>query len=153
MSQTNFIWAIKAKASGETLYPSPAERAAFIEEAQRQNAIMRRAGLFWQCYRSGLVSADINGVLFDRRSASLCTKSIPAMMNGLAAGLPALAVLRRMNATSYSLSLQISALMAWRLTVLPSLVLSDLTFPHESLSCCHCYVRLWAPSKHPLIKF
>ena len=54
--------------------------------------------------------------------------SVPAMMNGLAAGLPALVANNTADgSTSYSLSLQILALMT-ALTVLPSLVLGMTSF-------------------------
>ena len=54
--------------------------------------------------------------------------SVPAMMNGLAAGLPALVANNTADgSTSYSLSLQILALMTV-LTVLPSLVLGMTSF-------------------------
>ena len=60
--------------------------------------------------------------------SALAQDSVPAMMNGLASGLPALVANETVDGgTSYSLSLQILALMT-ALTVLPSLVLGMTSF-------------------------
>jgi flagellar biosynthetic protein FliP len=93
------------------------------------DAIMRQASLLWQgaMGRGWLVLAFV-GVCLMGAAPAFAQDSVPAMINGLAAGLPALVANDAADgSTSYSLSLQILALMT-ALTVLPSLVLGMTSF-------------------------
>ena len=88
---------------------------------------MQRASLIWPRAAGwgwlALVMMYLMGV-----TAAFAQDSVPAVMNGLAAGLPALVANDVADgSTSYSLSLQILALMT-ALTVLPSLVLGMTSF-------------------------
>ena len=72
--------------------------------------------------------------------------SLVSNMTGFGAGLPALISNNGADgSTSYSLSLQILALMT-AMTVLPSLVLGMTSLPALSL-CCRFCGRRWEPSK------
>ena len=89
---------------------------------------MRLASLFWQGAfgRSWLVLV-FAGVCLMSVASAFAQDTVPAVMNGLAAGLPALVANDTADgSTSYSLSLQILALMT-ALTVLP-LVLGMTSF-------------------------
>ena len=90
---------------------------------------MRQASLMWPRVASGgwLVLA-LAGVCLMGVAPAFAQDTVPAVMNGLAAGLPALVANDVADgSTSYSLSLQILALMT-ALTVLPSLVLGMTSF-------------------------
>ena len=90
---------------------------------------MRLASLLWQGAfgRSWLVLV-FAGVCLMSVAPAFAQDTVPAVMNGLAAGLPALVANDTADgSTSYSLSLQILALMT-ALTVLPSLVLGMTSF-------------------------
>ena len=100
---------------------------------------MRQASLFWQgaIGLSWLVLV-FAGVCLVSVAPAFAQDTVPAVMNGLAAGLPALVANDTADgSTSYSLSLQILALMT-ALTVLPSLVRwHDFVHPHH-----HCVVAV-----------
>ena len=70
--------------------------------------------------------------------------SVPALAQ--VGGIPAFNISEGDDGSTYSLSLQILALMT-ALTLLPSLVLGMTSF-RVSSSFCLFYVRLWAPSRH-----
>ena len=90
---------------------------------------MRQANRFPRCTMLvGCFALAFSGFSLLTAGAALAQESVPAMMNGLAAGLPALVANDAADGTtSYSLSLQILALMT-ALTVLPSLVLGMTSF-------------------------
>ena len=90
---------------------------------------MRQANRFPRCtILVGCFALAFSGFSLLTNGAALAQESVPAMMNGLAAGLPALVANDAADGTtSYSLSLQILALMT-ALTVLPSLVLGMTSF-------------------------
>ena len=90
---------------------------------------MRQANRFPRCtILVGCFALAFSGFSLLANGAALAQESVPAMMNGLAAGLPALVANDAADGTtSYSLSLQILALMT-ALTVLPSLVLGMTSF-------------------------
>ena len=93
------------------------------------DAIMRQASFLWQGIRGwGWLVVAFAGVCLMGVSPAFAQDSVPEVMNGLAAGLPALMANDAADgSTSYSLSLQILALMT-ALTVLPSLVLGMTSF-------------------------
>ena len=77
---------------------------------------------------AGCFALAFSGFSLLTAGVAIAQESVPAMMNGLAAGLPALVANDAADGTtSYSLSLQILALMT-ALTVLPSLVLGMTSF-------------------------
>ena len=89
---------------------------------------MRQASLMWLRATGRLAVAGLVGVCLMGVAPAFAQDSVPAVMNGLAAGLPALVANDAADgSTSYSLSLQILALMT-ALTVLPSLVLGMTSF-------------------------
>ena len=90
---------------------------------------MRRASLIGQVIMSWvLLIGAFAAFCLAGAVPAFAQDSVPAMMNGLAAGLPALVANNTEDgSTSYSLSLQILALMT-ALTVLPSLVLGMTSF-------------------------
>jgi flagellar biosynthesis protein FliP len=90
---------------------------------------MRQANRFPRCTMLvGCLALAFSGLSLFGAGAAFAQESVPAMMNGLAAGLPALVANEAADGTtSYSLSLQILALMT-ALTMLPSLVLGMTSF-------------------------
>ena len=90
---------------------------------------MRRASLLLQGFMGqGWLALALAGVCLIGAAPAFAQDSLPAMMNGLNTGLPALVANDTTDgSTSYSLSLQILALMT-ALTVLPSLVLGMTSF-------------------------
>ena len=90
---------------------------------------MRQASFNWpHATGLGCLLLALAGVCLMGVAPALAQDSVPAVMNGLAAGLPALVANDAADgSTSYSLSLQILALMT-ALTVLPSLVLGMTSF-------------------------
>ena len=90
---------------------------------------MRQANRSPRCTMlAGCFALAFSGFSLLTAGVALAQESVPAMMNGLAAGLPALVANDAADGTtSYSLSLQILALMT-ALTVLPSLVLGMTSF-------------------------
>ena len=90
---------------------------------------MRQASFMWpRATGRGWLVLVLAGVCLMGVAPAFAQESVPAVMNGLAAGLPALVANGSADgSTSYSLSLQILALMT-ALTVLPSLVLGMTSF-------------------------
>ena len=90
---------------------------------------MRQANLFWQgALNRGWLALVFAGGCLMGAAPAFAQDTVPAIMNGLGAGLPALVANDTADgSTSYSLSLQILALMT-ALTVLPSLVLGMTSF-------------------------
>ena len=90
---------------------------------------MRQASFMWlRATGLGWLFLALAGVCLMGVAPALAQDTVPAVMNGLTAGLPALVANDAADgSTSYSLSLQILALMT-ALTVLPSLVLGMTSF-------------------------
>lgn len=85
--------------------------------------LVTRTCMFTLCFVLSLVGIDLIW-----SGPAVAQETVPAVMNGLAAGLPALVAADAADGTtSYSLSLQILALMT-ALTVLPSVVLGMTSF-------------------------
>ena len=89
---------------------------------------------------------------FATLAAGILMLTLPVMpVLAQVAGIPAFNISEGEGGSTYTLSLQILALMT-ALTLLPSLVLGMTSFTGSS-SCCRSCDRRWEPSRHHRIRF